>query len=39
MVGGHLGCAEFTCSGTYLATDGNFPEPKGQLCDQSGGDF
>jgi steroid delta-isomerase-like uncharacterized protein len=30
MVGGHLGCAEFTCSGTYLATDGNFPEANGQ---------
>ena len=30
MVNGDRGAAEFTCSGTYLKTDGSLPEAHGQ---------
>lgn len=30
MANGSRGAAEFTCSGTYLKTDGSLPEAKGQ---------
>lgn len=30
MVDGDRGCAEFTCSGEYLATDEGLPEAQGQ---------
>jgi steroid delta-isomerase-like uncharacterized protein len=30
MTAENVACAEFTCSGTYLKRDGNFPEAHGQ---------
>jgi len=39
MTSGDLGAAEFTCSGTYLKTDGPLPEATGQTYSISAAAF